>query len=714
MLRLVHPHVADTDTMRCYEPAPTTLAEGDGPTILEATAITGGIKRDMWGERWLLARDGGDFTRFGAGGAKRPPTPLLLNHRNSVGEIVGHVVRESASVVDSGEDGHGGWRLSCRVELADTDEARKALALIRAGHAGAMSISFRIMGVEKAGDTDPYEYQVTVWQPIELSLVGIGADPGAQVHLAEVQPGESAAHQLRGMIYTESTGERAAGARRDSTPPPERPMPAPSPASPETAPAAAAAQAAPPETAPAASQAARPAQDVARLAEDVAARIERCDGVSVQLTAAEALKMSTLALADANPVQRVGELLLDLANEQLAGTRQPAASITLSDDAITDAGLAAIEPRPLNRETNDWIALQMLCDPLETLRVFCSETDSWSGPEAELQQEMRTRRQARVQQYGGGQVLDAPPCSLPIAAIGLRKMRAAALGGDLGAYRAMQLVTTDVPGLLTTDRLSSLYQYALRDGSILDELGVSRIATVNNFSFGIGSGVPNVGWVSGDNTAALTKTKLTTTQVQVVFSTLAGRSDLTRQSIAQADPSVLSLTLEEFMNSLAQVQCTTLFSGSGSAPEPQGISGWTGVSATAEIGTAGAPTWAEAVNLETVTKTTLKNEMLRMPCYVTTPAVEGYWKSTPKTVGDARMIQENRMVNGWPVKTWTGLAANTVLFGSFVRALIVQFSDGIDFRLDSHVDSGGNNVRVFMDASQVLLRPQAFTKITNP
>jgi len=117
-----------------------------------------------------------DLGRFAGGAA-----PFLDAHESDeVGCVLGVVLPDTIEIMDG--------QLRCRVKLSVNPDNAGIVADIKAGVLRNCSVGFDILASEvmEATATTPKVVTVTRWQPFELSLVAVGADPKAQsFHKAE-------------------------------------------------------------------------------------------------------------------------------------------------------------------------------------------------------------------------------------------------------------------------------------------------------------------------------------------------------------------------------------------------------------------------------------------------------------------------------------------------------------------------------------------------
>lgn len=158
------------------ELAPTSFDEASGTVSFVAYAGAVVDRIDwMTGEAYSMTLavtpDAIDLTRFDGGAA-----PFLDNHdANSTECVLGAVLPGTAEIVDG--------QLRCKVKLSVDPANAGKVADVKAGILRNCSVGFDILEktvVEPSADNPRKMVTVTKWSPFELSLVPVGADPGAQ------------------------------------------------------------------------------------------------------------------------------------------------------------------------------------------------------------------------------------------------------------------------------------------------------------------------------------------------------------------------------------------------------------------------------------------------------------------------------------------------------------------------------------------------------
>ena len=106
--------------------------------------------------------------------------PVLLDHVTAVGSLVGSVVPGSARL--EGGKGVATVRLIDPAEITDP-AAKDAVAKVRAGHLRNVSVGYMVHTYQRTESADRGRAELCAvdWEPTEISLTPVPADPGCQV-----------------------------------------------------------------------------------------------------------------------------------------------------------------------------------------------------------------------------------------------------------------------------------------------------------------------------------------------------------------------------------------------------------------------------------------------------------------------------------------------------------------------------------------------------
>jgi HK97 family phage prohead protease len=128
--------------------------------------------------------------------------PFLNTHGDwDLSDVIGSVVPGTARLAD----GQG----LATIQLSPTEEDADVVQKIAAGIIRSISVGYRYHKVEKIdnGEGEPQTWRVVDWEPLEISAVPVGADPGAQVRGAE-----RSARELYPCLVTRVGGDRGSAA----------------------------------------------------------------------------------------------------------------------------------------------------------------------------------------------------------------------------------------------------------------------------------------------------------------------------------------------------------------------------------------------------------------------------------------------------------------------------------------------------------------------
>lgn len=169
--------------LRAAETRPASFSEEDNSVEVVWSTGAAVTRFDWWdGEYYDEILEMGDgnirLERMNAG------APLLNSHNMySLGAIVGSVVPGSARI----EGGKG----ICRVRLATTDDVANIVAKVKEGHIRNVSVGYQVhvYEIREPGDGKRKEMRATDWEPLEVSLVAVPADPDAQLRARSAEQG---------------------------------------------------------------------------------------------------------------------------------------------------------------------------------------------------------------------------------------------------------------------------------------------------------------------------------------------------------------------------------------------------------------------------------------------------------------------------------------------------------------------------------------------
>lgn len=263
------------------------------------------------------------------------------------------------------------------------------------------------------------------------------------------------------------------------------------------------------------------------------------------------------------------------------------------------------------------------------------------------------------------------------------------------AKRDLVVGTPSAGGYMVgTDHLGGSFIDLLRNKQVVQKLGASVLnGLVGNINIPKQSGAATAYWV-GENSAP-TEGAQTLGQVAMSPKTVAAFTDMSRKLIAQSSPSIEQMVKNDLSMVLALAIDLAALYGAGSANQPQGIFGTSGIN-TVDF-TNAAPTWAELVDMES--QVSIDNADIGSLSYLTNAKGRGLLKTTDKASGAAQFLMEpSGMVNGYKCEV-----SNQVLtlsstdpdfwFGNWAD-LLIGFWSGLDLMVDPYSGSSAGTVRI--------------------
>lgn len=263
--------------------------------------------------------------------------------------------------------------------------------------------------------------------------------------------------------------------------------------------------------------------------------------------------------------------------------------------------------------------------------------------------------------------------------------------------------------LVGTDHRDDLFIESLRARSIAFQAGVRTLTGLKgNLSIPKQTGNATFGWIQEGVDATLTDPSIGS--VELAPRTIAGGVAMTRRLLMQSAPSVEMMVRDDLMTGCALAIDLAVFEGAGAAGTPRGLVNHPDIN-TVSVSTDGSPSWDEIVQFEVAIEA--DNALAGALRYVTTPAVRGKMKVTPKAANNAIFITDGNTANGYPVLTSTQLSQHTLIFGDWSQ-IMVGFWGVMEVRPDeaTNAASGGLILRVFQDCDIAIRHGQAFAKGT--
>lgn len=245
--------------------------------------------------------------------------------------------------------------------------------------------------------------------------------------------------------------------------------------------------------------------------------------------------------------------------------------------------------------------------------------------------------------------------------------------------------------LVSTDLMSGSFIDLLRANLVLAEAG-ARMMTglVGNVAIPKQTAAGTAYWISSEG-GAPTESQQTLGQVSLSPKTVGAFTDLTRQFILQSSLDAEAFVRMDFAQIMAlKIDLAGLY-GSGSSGEPQGVKNTSGIN-TQDFASAGSPTWAEIVGMES--SVDADNALMGSMAYICHPTMVGTLKTKEKASSTAQFIWENgNQVNGYRGLRTTQMTSDEILFGNWAD-LIIGMWGGLDITVDPYTASTSGTTRI--------------------
>jgi HK97 family phage major capsid protein len=189
--------------------------------------------------------------------------------------------------------------------------------------------------------------------------------------------------------------------------------------------------------------------------------------------------------------------------------------------------------------------------------------------------------------------------------------------------------------------------------------------------------------------------------------TVSGSIAITRKLTKQSSPEIERLIESDMRAGMALMIDKAVLAGDGTGANPTGILHTTGVNTVAIADADGKPTFAETVAFETALAE--DNALRGTLNYVTTPAINGHWKTAPIDAGSGVMINKNNIVNGYKSTGTTLMPTGKTIFGNFSDVIIGTWGI-LDLVLDTatRAAKGGIVLRAWHEIDVAIRHPQSF------
>lgn len=268
--------------------------------------------------------------------------------------------------------------------------------------------------------------------------------------------------------------------------------------------------------------------------------------------------------------------------------------------------------------------------------------------------------------------------------------------------------------LVATELMSQSFVDMLRNRATLMRLGTPMGGLVGNIDIPTQTGGASGYWLGEDEEAVLSA--MAFGQFGMRPKTVAGMTEITRRMLMQSSLDVEALARRDLATALALTVDRAGYYGSGSDHQPRGITRTDGLNAV-DFGTDGGgagtgqmPSYGELVGMET--EIASDNADVDSMAYVFNARMRGHFKTTPKFSSgtDQGVIWETgKTVNGYRTEVTNQIANGDVIFGNFADLLIGMWG-GLDVTVDPFTHSARGRIRIVMmqDVDIAVRRPQSF------
>lgn len=266
-------------------------------------------------------------------------------------------------------------------------------------------------------------------------------------------------------------------------------------------------------------------------------------------------------------------------------------------------------------------------------------------------------------------------------------------------------VAADGGALVPTDYLTGSFIDLLRKRAALPQLGVRVLSGLTgNVSIPKQTGGATTYWF-GEGAGPQASTSQFG-NVTLTPHSLGAKVSITRRMVLQSSPDIEALVRDDMIRAISTEIDRVGINGDASSDAPDGLLNTPDLSAVT-FSTAGQPTWAEIVNLETAVAAADADDGNLQ--YLFNATVNGHLKTVPKVPNTASFISENGRVNGYNSIVSNNAPAGGALFGNWSDLLIGLWS-GIDLRVDksTDADSDGLVLRAFVDLDFAVRHGQSF------
>jgi HK97 family phage major capsid protein/HK97 family phage prohead protease len=569
----------------------------------------------------------------------RQAVPLLFNHDwdDPIGMI------DAGRVADR--------RLNVDAHLFDTARAAEVAAMLNGGLRN-VSVGYRIHEAEEDRKTN--EIRVTDWEPYEVSIVTVPADPSVGFGRASGQEFEVSIRSINPAI----SAERSAAVT-----------------------------------------------DSVNASAGVSAENKTVPNGAEQKNAMAQEKDRHTAIANMCRATKIDDSIRDY----WIGSGLPLAEIT--NEA---ADIVAQRTKATERPASELGLTQRETQRFSLFKAIQATVDkNWTNAGFELE---CTREIAkRLNKVPDPQRFYVP---LEVQDRSVAYQRGATFAANSTAGRAirdvMQRDLTVVPAsaggyLVATDNVSFIE--LLRNRAVAYRMGATRLpGLVGNVTVPKQTAAATAYWLASESTA-ITESNQTFGQLALSPKTVGAYTEISRLLLLQSSPGAEGIVTSDLAAVTALAYDLGVLSGSGAAGQP------TGITATSGIGSVVGTTIDFAKVLEFQTDVASNNVVPTAGGYVTTHAVAALLIQRVKYTNTASPIWEGNvwegMVQGFPGLASNQMAAGTMLFGDWAQVVVGEWGVlEIEVNPFANFQAGIIGVRAIVSMDCGLRYPAAFSYAT--
>lgn len=346
----------------------------------------------------------------------------------------------------------------------------------------------------------------------------------------------------------------------------------------------------------------------------------------------------------------------------------------LNDQASSDVGMSDDEVRQFSF--------------IRALRALSNPTDRRAQEAAAFEYEASRAAAERSGKEPEGILVPAD-----VLKRALNSSNSGAAAGDTGGYS------------ISTDLMSQSFVEMLRNRAIAMQLGTPLGGLVGNLDIPGQSGGASGYWIGEDEDAR--EDGLELDQIGMTPKTVAALAEITRKLLMQSSLDVEALVRRDLASALALTVDKAVFYGTGTDKQPLGIANVTGINAVPFA--KGLPSYTETVQMESAIAA--DNADVNSMAYVMASGMRGHYKTTQKFDGTngSPIWEQGNTVNGYRSEVTNQIKSGDLFFGNFADLLIGMWG-GLDLTVDPYTHSAKGRVRVvaMQDIDVVLRRIESF------